>query len=193
MIKALIFDFSGVISSEIYSLWTKEKKDQGIESKSNFFTEMSDAADIAKISTDEYAQKLAEKVGMASSDIWKDISSKIIINYELLDLISKLKKRYKIGLLSNYNDVWLNDSISKYKLEKYFDSQVISSTYKVAKPNKKIYEISLDLLKIKPEEAIFFDDRQVNVDGGNNVGIRSFLFTDVKKFIEDLRSCGVTI
>lgn len=191
MIKALIFDFAGVIGSEGYSLWTKEKKDQGIESESNFFKDMSDAADRGKISTREYSQKLAKKVGITSNNVWKEISNKIKINDELLSLIEKLKKKYKIGLLSNYNHVWLNELISKYELEKYFDSQVVSSIYKVAKPEKKIYQISLDLLKIKPEEAIFFDDRQINVNGGKNAGINSFLFTNNQKFVEDLGRCGI--
>ena len=193
MIKALIFDFAGVLSTEAYSLWTKEKIAQGIEDKDNFFNYISDAADRGKISTQEYSQELAKKVGITIDEVWVQISNKIKINNGLLDLISKLKKDYKIGLLSNYNHVWLNELIFKYELEKYFDSLVISSLHKVAKPEKKIYEISLNLLGIKPDEAIFFDDRQINIDGGKDAGIKSFLFTTNEKFIEDLKSIGISL
>ena len=193
MIKALIFDFAGVLSTEAYSLWTKEKIAQGIEDKDNFFNYISDAADRGKISTQEYSQELAKKVGITIDEVWVQISNKIKINNGLLDLISKLKKDYKIGLLSNYNHVWLNELIFKYELEKYFDSLVISSLHKVPKPQKKIYEISLNLLGIKPDEAIFFDDRQINIDGGKDAGIKSFLFTTNEKFIEDLKSIGISL
>ena len=87
----------------------------------------------------------------------------------------------------------MDELFSIYKLEKYFDSKVISSLVKVIKPEKEIYQISLKSLKVKPEEALFFDDRPQNVEGGESVGIKSFLFTDNKKFTEDLRSCDITV
>ncbi|MEK7522650.1 MAG: HAD family phosphatase [Patescibacteria group bacterium] len=193
MFKAIIFDFAGVIGTEGYSLWAKEQKAKGIESKSNYFHDISDDMDRGSISTQTFSQEVAKVVGIASSDVWKEISQKIKINNELLDLIINLKKKYKIGLLTNYSDVWMKELISKYELDKYFDSKVISSLHKVIKPEKQIYQISLDMLKIKSEEAIFFDDRQTNIDGGEKVGIKSFLFTTNQKLREDLISCGINL
>ncbi len=191
MIKAIIFDFAGVIGTEGYSIWVKEKKAAGIEGESTYFNDISDDIDRGDISVQEFSQEVAKKVGIASDDVWKEISKRIKINYELLDLIIQLKKKYKIGLLTNYGHVWMNELIFKYKLEKYFDVKVISSLYKKIKPDKKIYQISLDLLKINPDEAIFIDDRQRNVDGGESVGIKSFLFTTNQKLMENLRNNGI--
>ena len=193
MIKALIFDFAGVIGSEGYSLWAKEQKAKGIESNSTFFGDISDNMDRGDISTQVFSQEVAKVVGIASSDVWKEIYQRIKINHELLDIIVKLKKKYKIGLLTNYSDVWMKELIFEYKLDKYFDSMVISSLHKVIKPEKKIYQISLKQLKIKPEEAVFFDDRPRNVNGGEVAGIKSFLFTTNEKLKEDLESFGVEI
>ena len=193
MIKAIIFDFAGVIGTEGYSLWAKEQKAKGIESKSNYFHNISDDMDRGNISTQTFSQEVAKVVGITSSDVWKEISQKIKINNELLNLIVNLKKKYKIGLLTNYSDVWMKELVLKYELDKYFDSIVISSLHKMIKPDKKNYQISLNMLKIKQEEAIFFDDRQNNIDGGESVGIKSFLFVDNNKFIEDLRSCDIVI
>ena len=193
MFKAIIFDFAGVIGTEGYSLWAKEQKAKGIESKSNYFHDISDDMDRGSISTQTFSQEVAKVVGIASINVWKEISQKIKINNELLDLIVNLKKKYKTGLLTNYSDVWMKELISKYELDKYFDSKVISSLHKVIKPEKQIYQISLDMLKIKSEEAIFFDDRQTNIDGGEKVGIKSFLFTTNQKLREDLISCGINL
>jgi len=193
MIKGLIFDFAGVIGSEGYSLWVREKKSQGIESTSTYFHDISNRLDRGDITREEFTQDLAKKVGTDSSKIWGEMFEKIKINDELLNYIEQLKKNYKIGLLTNYNHLWMNELFSIYKLEKYFDSKVISSLVNVIKPEKEIYQISLDRLKIKPEEALFFDDRPRNIEGGEDVGIKSFLFVDNKKFIEDLRSCGITL
>lgn len=193
MIKAVIFDFAGVIATEGYSLWAKEKKAQGIEATSTYFHDISNRLDRGDITREEFTQDLAKKVGTDSKKIWGEMFKKIKINDELLGYIAKLKKNYKMGLLTNYNHLWMNELFSIYKLENYFDSKVISSLHNVIKPEKEIYQISLDLLKVKPEEAIFFDDRQRNIDGGQSVGIKSFLYADNKKFIEDLRSCGITL
>lgn len=193
MIKAIIFDFAGVIGTEGYSLWAKEKKAQGIETTSTYFHDISNRLDRGDITREEFTQDLSEKVGTDSKKIWGEMFAKIKINNELLSCIIKLKKNYKIGLLTNYNHLWMNKLFSIYKLEKYFDSKVISSLHKVIKPEKKIYQISLNLLQVKPEEAIFFDDRQRNIDGGESVGIKSFLFTTNSNLIKDLRSCGVSL
>lgn len=193
MIKALIFDFAGVIGSEGYSLWAKEKKSLGIESNTTYFHDISNKLDRGDLTREEFTDDLAKKVGTDSSKIWGEMFEKIKINDELLSYIDRLKKNYKIGLLTNYNHLWMNELFSIYKLEKYFDSKVISSLHNVIKPEKEIYKISLNMLKIEPEEALFFDDRQRNIEGGENVGIKSFLFVDNKKFVEDLRSCGITI
>ena len=191
MIKAIIFDFAGVIGTEGYSLWAKEKKAQGIEATSTYFHDISNRLDRGDITREEFTQDLSKKVGTDSKKIWGEMFKKIKINHELLNIITKLRRNYKIGLLTNYNYLWMNELFSIYKLEKYFDSKVISSLHKVIKPEKKIYQISLELLKIKPEEAIFFDDRQRNIDGGESVGIKSFLFTTNQKLIEDLRSYDI--
>lgn len=193
MIKALIFDFAGVIGSEGYSFWVREKKALGIESTGTYFHDISNRLDRGDITREEFTQDLAKKVGTDSSKIWGEMFKKIKINDELLNYIEPLKKNYKIGLLTNYNHLWMNELFSIYKLEKYFDSKVISSLHNVIKPEKEIYQLSLDLLKIKPEEALFFDDRQRNIEGGEDVGIKSFLFVNNKKFIEDLSSCGIVI
>ena len=191
MIRAIIFDFAGVIGTEGYSLWAKEKKSQGIEATSTYFHDISNRLDRGDITREEFTQDLSKKVGTDSKKIWGEMFKKIKINHELLNIITKLRRNYKIGLLTNYNYLWMNELFSIYKLEKYFDSKVISSLYKVIKPEKKIYQISLELLKIKPEEAIFFDDRQRNIDGGESVGIKSFLFTTNQKLIEDLKTYGI--
>ena len=193
MIKAIIFDFAGVISTEGYTIWVRELIASGIENKSSYFQYIADKMDRGDISVQEFSREVAKKVGVASEDVWKEIYKRIKINYELLDLILKLKKKYKIGLLSNYCHTWLNELIINYELEKYFDSKVISSLHKVIKPEKEIYQISLNSLNIKPEEAIFFDDRQKNVDGGEKVGIKSFLFTTNQKFREDLENYGIIL
>ena len=190
MIKAIIFDFAGVIGNDAYWVWLREKIPD-LENKKSYFQDLSVKVDRGDISNREFTELAGKGVNVPAEDVWKEIFKRIKINYPLLDLISRLKKRYKTGLLTNYTHEWMEELISTYQLDKYFDVKVISSLYKKIKPGSEIYKITLDLLKVKPDEAIFIDDRQINVDGGEKAGIRSFLFTSDQKLMEDLRGDNI--
>ena len=192
MIKAILFDFAGVIGADGYWIWLKEKV-LDLEDKKSYFQSLSEKIDRGDITNKEFIEAVAKESKSSLKIVWPEIFKKIIINAELLNLISQLKKKYRVGLLTNYNYIWMKELLKFYKLDKYFDVKVISSFYKMIKPNKEIYLKTLELLKVKPEEAIFIDDRLHNVDGGENAGIKSFLYTTNQKLKEDLKSCRIII
>lgn len=59
---------------------------------------------------------------------------------------------------------------------RFFDVHVFSCDIGYTKPHPNIYTHCLRQLIINPEEALFIDDRQPNVDGAVALGIRSHLF-----------------
>lgn len=192
MIKALIFDFGGVISTRGYLLWMKEEI-PNFEKNKLFYDDLSDKYDLGKITHKEFTRIIAKESGVDGEIIWEKIFNKIKVNNELLKIINKIKKNYKIALLTNFHHKPLNDLLIKYDLEKYFDVKVISSLYKLHKPDFMIFKKTLNLLKIKPEQAIFIDDSQKYIDGSLKVGIKSFLFTTNEKLKEDLQNSGIKI
>lgn len=186
MIKALIFDFGGVITTRGYLLWMKEEI-PNFEKNKIFYDDLSDKYDLGKITHKEFTRIIARDSGVDENVIWEKIFSKIKVNNELLSIINKLKKNYKIALLTNFHHKPLTDLLIKYDLEKYFDLKVISSLHKLHKPDPKIFQKILRLLNIKPDEAVFIDDSQKYIDGGKKVGIKSFLFTTNQKLISDFK------
>lgn len=64
-----------------------------------------------------------------------------------------------------------------------FRDIVVSGEEKMLKPDPAIYYLALDRFRLKPADALFVDDRQVNVDGALAVGMNAHLFTTA----EDLR------
>ena len=65
-----------------------------------------------------------------------------------------------------------------------FRDIVVSGEEKLLKPDPAIYWLALDRFGLRPEDALFVDDRQINVDGAEAIGIRSHLFTGA----DDLRA-----
>ena len=50
---------------------------------------------------------------------------------------------------------------------------------------------SLDQLATEPQETLFIDDRQVNIDAARALGIVSILFSTIEKLREDLIAAGL--
>jgi HAD superfamily hydrolase (TIGR01509 family) len=72
-----------------------------------------------------------------------------------------------------------------------FDVQVWSYQLRMAKPDLAIYEYVLQQLGTRPDETLFLDDKQVNIDAANAVGMRAVLFTDVDHLRADLMAMGL--
>ena len=64
-----------------------------------------------------------------------------------------------------------------------FRDIVVSGEEKLLKPDPAIYYLALHRFGLRPAEALFIDDRQINVDGALAVGMKAHLFTTA----EDLR------
>lgn len=80
------------------------------------------------------------------------------------------------------------------KAHPFFDSLngiVISGEEKVCKPDPKIYAILLARYKLLPEQCVFIDDRQENLDTAKEMGIATVLFASAGQVREELKRMGV--
>lgn len=123
----------------------------------------------------DYIEKMLLKSNL------KDI---VPIKSDVLQVIRKLKERYKIYFLSNitketyeYIEEILNE----------FDGGIYSFKVHLCKPNPEIYKKLLYIYNLKKEESIFFDDRQRNVDIGNKLGIKSIKFNTEQDILDVLQ------
>lgn len=191
MIKAILFDFAGVIGTDGYWIWLREVV-PNFEQEKSYFVQIVDEVDKGTITINEFTKLSSRKTGIPQDTIWTEISKRIIINHELVGFIKKLKRQYKIGLLTNFPQEWMNDILAKHNLNPLFDARFISSLHGMIKPEPGAFMKALELLDSKKEEVIFIDDRQVNVNAANALGIRSFLYTSLEQLKKDLKSMGVS-
>jgi putative hydrolase of the HAD superfamily len=99
---------------------------------------------------------------------------------EVWNFITNLKKRScKIGLLSNTEVPVMNfiKSVEKYQ----FDANIYSCEVGLSKPESGIYHLAIKKLGVKPEEIVFVDDKQENVEGAKKVGMKGVLFEEVEE------------
>ena len=65
-----------------------------------------------------------------------------------------------------------------------FRDIVVSGEVKLLKPDPAIYFLALDRFRLSPRDALFVDDREINVEAALAVGMQAHLFTGA----DDLRA-----
>jgi putative hydrolase of the HAD superfamily len=196
-IKAIIFDYGGVLC-----------KKQSID-------DINKMADILKISSDSliksylkfrheldrgviddivYWNKIMldnklnpdDKIAKQLSEI--DIKSWSNIDFVMIDYIKNIKEKTKVktAVLSNMIYSCLKYLNKNYDLFKMFDVLTFSCDLKLIKPEKEIYLRCAKDLGLKPEECLFIDDLEVNINGAKDLGFNVIHYNkleQVKEFI----------
>lgn len=109
-----------------------------------------------------------------------------------LRALEQLHKRYKIYLLSNTNALmWHRYILPEFTKEGhdinyYFDGVIASFKVKAYKPEAAIFEAAERDLDIKPEETLFFDDSEANVEAARRFGFHAELVTPDRSFVQIL-------
>ncbi len=124
-------------------------------------------------------------------DNWYDLLKPIEETVEIL--ISLKESGYKIYYLSNFHELAFGEVTKKNKFFELFDGGVVSYAEKLIKPEEDIYKLILERYKLNPNESIFVDDMEANVEGANKVGIKTILFKGPKELKEELNNLKVKI
>ncbi len=88
---------------------------------------------------------------------------------DVLPVLNKLKRKYKIGLLSNGNSY-----PHKIGLDGLFDFVVFSQDHGVEKPDKRIFKIALKEAGCSADEMVHVGDSlESDIQGAQNAGIQA--------------------
>lgn len=208
-IKALIFDVGGVL------FLAKNKQGQknlmssykefckllpGINISGEEFFEKSKETYFqstrGEISKEQVLDNLSKILNLSQEKvedlITNTLKENVIENKDLTELIIDLKKNgYKTGILSIQWHLYTNVLTPK-KYNSIFDESVISCFDKIRKPDPRSYKLILKKLNVKPEETLFVDDKQENLDAAKKLGIKTLVFENNKQFFNGLRTLGVS-
>lgn len=100
-----------------------------------------------------------------------------IIPKEHIEIVKELKKKYKVGVLSNYVEGWIKQVLKNYRIENLFDALIVSSAVGERKPNAKIYYEALKKLSVKPKESVFVaDEIAEDLVAASGLGMKTIWF-----------------
>ena len=195
-IRAFIFDLGGVINRTV-DRGPREKlaEQAGLSyeelSTLVFDTKTAIQATLGEVTTNEHWESVRSLLNLPAVEI-AEVSHYFWggdqIDLELVEFIRSLRPHYKTGLLSNAWDDLRYFLENEWKIADAFDEIMISAEVGVAKPDPRIYQITLDRLGVEPQDAIFVDDFPANVEAASRVGMHAIRFHSTSQTLQDLRA-----
>ena len=98
------------------------------------------------------------------------------------------KDGFTTAILSNMGDAALASIERSLQWVQDFDVHIWSFQHRCAKPEAEIYHLLLQRLGTAPEETLFLDDREVNVEAARRMGIRALVFSTTEQLQQDMIS-----
>ena len=96
----------------------------------------------------------------------------------------------RTAILSNMGDSVLENIKREFRWIDDFDVLVWSFQLRLAKPDPAIYRHVLKELDTLPEETLFIDDKLINVEAAQALGMKALEFTTVERLRDDLVAAG---
>ena len=185
-IKAVIFDFGRVISSQkpdsLFRAYEEELElAPGTINQIMFESQAWQDALIGRISANGFWHAIGPALGLAShakiNDFRKRYHADESIDRDVLSLIRRLHGRYKLAVLSNSPPA-LAEWLSNWGIYDLFDVVYCSGDEGMIKPDPAVYNSTLKRLGTLPHEAVFIDDTIGHVKAAQSLGIHGILFTE---------------
>jgi putative hydrolase of the HAD superfamily len=205
MIKHIIFDFGGVIldlggqktgiPDELASIFQLPVEDVAIvweKNKTNLLTGKETPLEFLTFFIQEF--KLTHNPE-DSLRRWEELNilSKERIDWNLLKFIEELKPHYQIHMLTDQIDVNNGPAQWKIEIEDLFHTIFRSYIEGYRKPDHEAYKNLLQKIGAKPEECVFIDDSEKNIQAGESLGIRGLLYSygNLSELIHQLDLMGI--
>jgi putative hydrolase of the HAD superfamily len=111
----------------------------------------------------------------------------------MAEILSSLKERFPLYLLSNTNESHWNYLTCKYNVGRHFQELILSHEVQMAKPDPRIYELVLEKAGVAAQRCVFIDDLAVNVQAASGLGIQTIQFQGPEHLIAALAELGVIL
>ena len=192
MIKAVIFDFGGVLMRTVNPLPRHELEQRF--GQPLFESSLWDDVRLGHISDAEFWADVGRRLGLdteATAEFRRAFRAGDRLDEELVAFIRHLRgEGYRTALLSNAPDN-LPQIVEQMGIANAFDVVVISSCEGLMKPDPAIYQLTLERLGVAAEEAVFVDDFRENVAAAQQVGLHATRFRGLTPLRQWLRGLGV--
>lgn len=193
MIKAVIFDFGGVIAEEGFReglMATAKKRD--LDEQSFFRT----AEEIiyktgyvtGKVKERVFWETLSKETGIKEDyrHLRIDILRRFVLRPEMLLLTEKLRNQGLVTALLTDQTNWLDEINGEKPFYNRFDYIINSYVLGKSKRDPSVFKDAAKIIGILPHLLLFVDDNLQNIKRASEAGMRTIHFTVIEDFKDRL-------
>ena len=203
-IKAVLWDFGGVITSSPFEAFNKFEIQERIPvdfirqtNAENHETNAWAKLESSEINLDEF-DRLFRLETLAKGH---EISGKAVINLlsgeirpSMVNVLTRIKEDYIVGCITNNVNAGQGPGMAHSKRKhdaienvmSNFEFIIESSKVGVRKPDPKIYKLACERAKVSPVECLYLDDLGVNLKPAKAMGMRTIKVFSPEQAISEL-------
>ena len=193
MIKAVVFDFGGVLATEGFKEGLKAiGRKNGLDPDEFFLTASElvyQTGYVAGMSGEpEYWKAIRERTGVTASDeeLRNEILSRFSLRPKILSVIRNLRDAgMSTAVLSDQTN-WLNEINSGSPFYHNFDFVFNSFELKKTKRDSSVFRDICSAIGVEPGEVLFIDDNVENIRRAKAEGLIAMHFKDVNGFEKEI-------
>ncbi|MBB6452687.1 putative hydrolase of the HAD superfamily [Salirhabdus euzebyi] len=178
MIKAVVFDFDGLIV-DTESIWYEAYRDvlvdYGIDLQLEQFAKVIGTNDTVLY---DYIRKNSKKevdrnvIEGAAHKVFHEKMGQPALREGVREYLNSAKRLgLKIGLASSSSRKWVTDYLKIFEIDHYFETIHTRDDVQFVKPDPALYLLAVDKLHVKPNEALAFEDSLNGMTAALNAGL----------------------
>jgi putative hydrolase of the HAD superfamily len=205
-VRAVISDFGGVLTNHLVEAFAAFQNESGISSEQlgrgmQRIAERDGEYPLYRLERGELSEArfledlswgLEEELGHRPKlHRFREIYFKALhANEPMIELMRELRDRgYRMAILTNNVREWEEHWRAKLPIDEIFELVVDSAWVGMRKPEPEIYQLTLERLGgIGPEDCLFVDDNELNVEAARRLGMRAVLFRSNEQAIPAIRN-----
>jgi epoxide hydrolase-like predicted phosphatase len=206
--EALIVDFGGVLTTPLQDAMVRFADELGLElqhivrASLGVYTGAEDDLvvdfETGRITDEEFATAFAARLSEISGKqvgpdrLVQRIFSGLEIEEDMMTAVERARAAgFKTGLLSNS---WGMGLYPRERIDRLFDSVVISGEVGMRKPDAEIFHLASDKLGISPDRSVFVDDHPGHLKAAVELGMTTVLHRTPPETIDELEALlGVSL
>jgi putative hydrolase of the HAD superfamily len=196
-LRGAVFDFGGVMTESLFR--RRRDADPDVVSLLVFF--LNDLRSVYHLPTSSHDLHLLETGRLSEAEFFRRLcerheaaggphidperareqvfAQRAEASGAMVDTVRQIRQAgYRTALLTNNAREWEPMWRGLIPVDELFDVVVDSSVVGLRKPDRAIYELTCERLGLRPEECIFVDDLQCNVDAASELGMEVVHCTD---------------
>jgi putative hydrolase of the HAD superfamily len=201
-ISTILWDVGGVL---LTNGWDHQQREAVLErfglDRADFarrHSEVDAAWERDEISADEYLRRTVfySPRGFTPAEFLDAVRDQSrILDDSAVEILRRLSasEQYVLATVNNESRLLNEYRLGKFGLLDDFDAFFSSCYLGLRKPDRKIYQVALDVLQRDPEEVVFIDDRAENTAAAASLGIHAIRYQGSAQLADSLAQLGVDL